>query len=641
MTHCVINRQSYLPAPAINLFIAALAMLVALPLLFSTLAPYDDEGYVMMTIRSFSEGRRLYAETYTQYGPAFYLWTEPLHSMLGWPLTQDAVRLKTAFIWVLSCLLVYQIVLRVGRSQLAAAATALVCAVHLEKLALEPGHPQEFVLLFGLLAVRLVSEKGNHRWWLVGILAAIVGLTKINCGAVLACGLLVAAAWQTKRGDARAGTVLLALAALLPSGILLQSIRASQISMLPLHLFLSLTCLVWITNQRWRPRNSPRHGKSFFSSFVRVSLLQVVAGGIFGSVFIILWAMANGNSASELWFGIIAQHSQFTGSFFHPIQAGNEVMFFASALLFISTLSIVRLPSQMQTSNSWLGVFKSEYWKTVGIFGVWFVLIIFIAQSAANPLRHGLEVRGAATWISFLGPAIAPWVLLRSRLNSSRLALAVLACLSPLIAFPTPGTQLSIGTVPGLVLAGVLLSDVIVAIKINAGQSSLPKEPELAIRTLCFLAVMLIPFSSGPALYRYMKNPSLGLPGASLMRLDAATVAEQRAIAQAISSSGLEYLAFDGHNHNRFYFWTGKQPLSGLNPTFWPRLLSDEDMANQLNEVEKRNRVCVVVVPEVEQLAGGRASQLRQSLSENWTTLKQVGNWTIGVRSNANPSLTN
>src|SRR5262249_6416243 len=42
-------------------------------LLFSMYAHYDDEGYLLITLKQFFGGHALYDEVYTQYGP-FYYW---------------------------------------------------------------------------------------------------------------------------------------------------------------------------------------------------------------------------------------------------------------------------------------------------------------------------------------------------------------------------------------------------------------------------------------------------------------------------------------------------------------------------------------------------------------------------------------
>ena len=63
------------------------------------MAKYDDESYVMLSLQTFFQGERLYGETYTQYGPAYYLIQSPLHRWLEIPITHDIVRLKTVLTW--------------------------------------------------------------------------------------------------------------------------------------------------------------------------------------------------------------------------------------------------------------------------------------------------------------------------------------------------------------------------------------------------------------------------------------------------------------------------------------------------------------------------------------------------------------
>ena len=80
-------------------FFAVFAIVFMLGRSFTSLAFYDDESYVMMTIRTFGDGHRLYGDTYTQYGPAFYAISTVIHDWVGVPLTHDAGRLKTVFYW--------------------------------------------------------------------------------------------------------------------------------------------------------------------------------------------------------------------------------------------------------------------------------------------------------------------------------------------------------------------------------------------------------------------------------------------------------------------------------------------------------------------------------------------------------------
>ena len=41
--------------------------------LFSGFPPFDDEGYILIGLIEFSEGRALYDEVFSQYGPFFFV----------------------------------------------------------------------------------------------------------------------------------------------------------------------------------------------------------------------------------------------------------------------------------------------------------------------------------------------------------------------------------------------------------------------------------------------------------------------------------------------------------------------------------------------------------------------------------------
>ena len=77
MTAWLLVREKLLVA-----FLVLLSFLTAFPAVMTTLAPYDDQGYVMMTLKTFLQGESLYSETHTQYGPAYYLLTGSLHDVM-------------------------------------------------------------------------------------------------------------------------------------------------------------------------------------------------------------------------------------------------------------------------------------------------------------------------------------------------------------------------------------------------------------------------------------------------------------------------------------------------------------------------------------------------------------------------------
>jgi hypothetical protein len=140
---------------AVGLAVACAATFAAHERLYSTFMEYDDEGYVLLTLQTFLSGQPLYDATYTQYGPAFYLLESGLRGLTGLPLTHDATRLKTLVLWLASAAISAGIVFRLTRSPWLALLGFGAAFLHLEKLVLEPGHPQEWCLLG--LAVALLG----------------------------------------------------------------------------------------------------------------------------------------------------------------------------------------------------------------------------------------------------------------------------------------------------------------------------------------------------------------------------------------------------------------------------------------------------------------------------------------------------
>src|SRR5436190_729514 len=53
---------------------------------FSWFSPYDDEGFIMTSVRGFLEGHALYNEIFTCYGPVYYYYQWLIHGLIRLPL---------------------------------------------------------------------------------------------------------------------------------------------------------------------------------------------------------------------------------------------------------------------------------------------------------------------------------------------------------------------------------------------------------------------------------------------------------------------------------------------------------------------------------------------------------------------------
>src|SRR5262245_13336162 len=175
---------------ALLLFAACAAY--ALAEMFSFFAPWDDQGFLMLTVRHMLRGTRLYDDVPVPYGPVYYLERWLLHGALGVPLTHDAVRLVSALHWLGAALaggFLAAAMTRDGGFPAAAFALTLAASVlHLRAVANEPGHPQELAVLIvnvSLLAVAACGRARNGlRVAILGAAGAALALTKINLGAM-------------------------------------------------------------------------------------------------------------------------------------------------------------------------------------------------------------------------------------------------------------------------------------------------------------------------------------------------------------------------------------------------------------------------------------------------------------------------
>ena len=184
-------------------FLTLPAAVAAYYRIFSGFAEWDDEGTLMMTVRQYLNGARLYEEIYSGYGPVYYFYNALLRSVTGIAVNHNAVRITSAAVVVLCSLCCAWMVLRLTKSLAAASVTHILVFRALVFFGNEPGHPQELcmLLLIGLAASGMPSKKGTRQAALAaaGALAAALVLIKINIGIFTILSVALAVLFQTPR----------------------------------------------------------------------------------------------------------------------------------------------------------------------------------------------------------------------------------------------------------------------------------------------------------------------------------------------------------------------------------------------------------------------------------------------------------
>ena len=144
---------------------------------FSTFAEYDDEGYVMVSLQQHLKGGALFDDVYSQYGPAWYAIQSTFHRAFSLPVTHDITRFKTIVVWVLASSLAAFVVWNLTKCRTISLGSLLLAFLHLDRLVLEPGHPQELALLcvLAVLAIGTHRNSSVRGLWLL-VMSAVVAV---------------------------------------------------------------------------------------------------------------------------------------------------------------------------------------------------------------------------------------------------------------------------------------------------------------------------------------------------------------------------------------------------------------------------------------------------------------------------------
>lgn len=534
-----------------------------------------DEGYLMITVRSFLSEGSLYDTVYTQYGPFYYCYEWFLHAVLSVPLTHDATRWLCAAHWLGAATLLGFAGWRMTGSAFGGLLVFTQAVVHLAGLATEPGHPQELVAL--LLAAALWMVAGGKRAMppllALGGIAALLAFTKINVGVFFGIAvLLTLRAWGPDRLSRRLwGWVTMLLCAAAPLVLMRSHLGAEWCRNFSLVLSAAIVGSIVMTH--W-PSLAPA-SKGKLHGRVAVGFLSV-AGVLIGVT------LATGTSWRGLADGLFLTPLKMSGVALLPLTAPVGVL--ANAALALAAAISFR----------WLGG-RANFVVTL-LKGCYAALGLFLWLGEVQA-----QILWLLPWVWLVGSPVGDQDDGASQNGFARTFLSMAAAWQALQAYPIAGSQVTIATLLLVVSYVVCAADVwreLAARPWWRGLSAGWPAGRVRLAQAFMVLGLLLVFTNHwcglrKAQAHHASLPRLDLPGSHLVRMEAETAGMYRALSGYLRTNCETFVSYPGINS--LHFWSGRPPPTHINGTGWGQL-SPGQQERILQALRESKRPLLVVV---------------------------------------------
>ncbi len=564
--------------------LTALLAVTAYRYIFSTFDTPDDEGYLIVTLRSFAQGNALYDSVYSQYGPGYYTVVGGAMKLLGVAFTSDGARWVNLTLWIASTLTLGLVLQRLTRN-LAIAATGLgLSFLVLVSDASEPLHPGAtigFVLLALVAAFVFGFERRPAATMAVaGGLVALLATTKVNVG-VLAALSLVFALTVTSRDVGRLRWLRWGAAAafvLVPFVLMSSHLDNDKVLLLAATVSGGALALVLATASSARELRPDWRDVAWFAG---------VGGAVLASVCLV--PIILGTSPGGLIDGWLIQPLG------HPETAFNEVVLGTPGLVWV-TLALVGATAWLSAggrpTSDRVDAVLAIVRIAVGL-GMWITLASAVLGAPGN-LPRVIAFAVPFAWIASIPPREET-----TQRRFVRVAIPALAVLQVLHAYPVPGAQLAWATLLFVIVGGICIAD---------GATAIPAPPALRARVAVVAAsIVALGFGTWLALDRlrpfgdtaaatYRASVPLDLPGAQRQRVDLPRAENLRALTAGIERSCDTFLTLPGLDS--LYLYTGQTPPEEMSSS-WMLYLDDADQQRIIDLVDDRPRLCAVIKPDL------------------------------------------
>jgi hypothetical protein len=593
-------------APAIGIAAAtAIAAPVAFLAMFSGFQDYDDEGYMLIVLREYARGGRLYDEVYSQYGPAYHQAVSTLFRLLSLDFTHEHGRAVVLVLWLAVAAVCATLTYRLTRNVVITACTQIVVLLALVPLRDEPLHPGEPLALLVAGAVLAGSFVTVPGWCgpaagaIVGILLGTAVLTKINVGAFAAVSTVFALLGAMPRTPLyRTGRAIAAMVFLLVSPALLGPSAAHPDVRAYLAVMIASTLGIALAGM----------GRDGASSDARPAM-AALGVAFLGSLSLSgAWELWRGTSWLGLLDGIVLAPARHPVGFLEPPQLGPWAIPYAALWLTLALVAAFRGPGGSPASRVVAGLRG----PTSVVIGV----AIWLAAADGHWLNP-LAIGPPAFWLALTGPSDAPGSVVGRHL------LVATAALQTLHAFPVGGSQVAFGAFLGAPVGALLVSDgwrstaSALAAKRGWDQRRIRLAQTMLGATLMAGALGGVAITARRFIVEYVTGVPLGLPGAERIRVPVAQAALYHRLTNSLVQHCATFVSQPGFNS--LYLFTRMEPPTRRNGTAWMLLFDD---ATQLGIVDRLTRmtgpICAV---RRQRVARPWRTPLAQYIDEHFATI--------------------
>jgi hypothetical protein len=534
---------------------------------FVSLADYDDEGYMMWTVKNFLGGRALYDQVATVYGPFYYLYEWCALSLTGFPAASDSLRLVSATFWVAAALVAFLLAYRATGSLALAVCVHLIVFRALGFVGEEPAHPQE-ACIFLLLALGRAFYIANRtlRMVMMGVLGGAMAMSKINLGIFVLVALIVGLTFAQPAGwRRRAACIGVSLGALALPVVLMWDRMAE-----PWAIFFAALVMISLASVLVTVRGMPWQGPGLgMRDMTVVTLAFAVTAAA-----ICCFPLSHGTTLRNLWEWLIVVPRKTYGLYW-ALPANVHV----SALIWaLAGLVLAWYAAHGRISDRLLAMLKLGFAVSV------------LLMCATSRYAGLLNFATPFLWLVAARPANSAG---DHRYTLARAMLAILGVIQVLYAYPIAGSQVDFVAVYTIVFAGVCFWDSLRGIR-PGGDVRLPNGVKFA--AVLLIAGLNLGFA-WDARHTYQSFSALNFPGAGNVRVEPEKAATLRAIVGRINSSCGTLVTEPGLFS--FHLWTGKPPLPGLEDQVWMSLLDDATQEAIVRQISRDPRACVVYQQDV------------------------------------------